>query len=191
MAMPKERLLERFWTADDVRALPEDGNRYECIDGTLLVTPSPRWVHQRAVWELMLRLNTYVREYTLRDLLFSPADLQLEVGTLVQPDAFVAQMHKHARPPYDWPDVASLLLAVEVLSPSTARRDRTVKREFYQRVGVGEYWVVDVDAQRVERWRAADSEPELLTTSLTWAPAGASAPLVLDLAEYFAEVMGA
>ena len=189
--MPAERLLERYWTADDVRALPDDGNRYECIDGALLVTPSPRWTHQRAVLRCVLRLSAFVDEQKLGDLLFSPADIELEPGTLVQPDAFVAQVRAHAHPPYQWPDVASLLLAVEVLSPSTARRDRTVKREFYQRTGVGEYWVVDVDAQRVERWRATDTEPEILTTSLTWAPPGASAPLVLNLREYFAEVTGA
>ena len=189
--MAMTRLRERYWTADDVRALPDDGNRYECIDGALLVTPSAQMVHQRAVTDLMFLLHTFVRDSTEGHLLFSPADIELEPGTLVQPDVFVALAKENAQRPYEWPDVASLLLAVEVLSPSTARRDRTVKREFYQRVGVGEYWVVDADAQRVERWRAADSEPELLTTSLTWAPAGASAPLVLDLAEYFAEVMGA
>jgi Uma2 family endonuclease len=189
MAMP--RLVERYWTADDVRALPDDGNRYECIDGALLVTPSPRWTHQRAVLRCVLRLAAFVDEQRLGDLLFSPADIELEPGTLVQPDAFVAQVRAHARPPYEWPDVESLLLAVEVLSPSTARRDRTVKREFYQRTGVGEYWVVDVDARRVERWRAADSEPEILSETLMWAPEGAARPLVLDLREYFAEVLGA
>jgi Uma2 family endonuclease len=188
MVMP--HLVERYWTADDVRALPDDGNRYECIDGALLVTPSPRWTHQRAVFRLMLRLTAFVDEHALGDLLFSPADIELEPGTLVQPDAFVAQMRAHAQPPYEWSDVASLLLAVEVLSPSTRRRDRTVKREFYQRSGVGEYWVVDVDARRVERWRAADSEPEILSETLTWAPVGAAAPLELNLPEYFAEVTG-
>jgi Uma2 family endonuclease len=189
MAMP--RLVERYWTADDVRALPDDGNRYECIDGALLVTPAPRWVHQRAVQELALRLHAFVRAHTLGHLFFTDADLELEPRTLVQPDVFVARVHGHAEPPYDWPDVASLLLAIEVLSPSTKHRDRTVKREFYQRVGVGEYWVVDVDARRVERWRAADTEPEILTEELRWAPNGASAPLVLNLREYFAEMTGA
>jgi Uma2 family endonuclease len=189
MAMPD--LVERYWTADDVRALPDDGNRYECIDGALLVTPSPRWVHQRAVQELALGLHAFVREHRLGHLFFTDADLELEPGTLVQPDVFVARTHPYATPPYDWPDVASLRLAVEVLSPSTRRRDRTVKREFYQRTGVGEYWVVDVDARRVERWRATDAEPEVLTETLMWAPAGASAPLVLNLHEYFAEVTGA
>ena len=62
------------------------------------------------------------------------------------------------------------LLAVEVLSPSTARADRTVKRRLYQRAGVPEYWIVDLEARLVERWRPADERPEVLTDTLTWRP---------------------
>lgn len=189
MAMP--RLLERYWTADDVRALPDDGNRYECIDGALLVTPSPRYRHQQAVWELMLRLHAFVREQRLGDLLFSPADVELRPGMLVQPDAFVARIRAQATRPYEWSDIASLLLSIEVLSPSTATRDRTVKRDFYQQAGVGEYWIVDLDARCVERWRPLDKAPTIETRTLLWTPEGASAPLDLDLAEYFSSVHGA
>jgi len=184
-------LLERYWTADDVRALPDDGNRYECIDGVLLVTPSPRRTHQNAVMRLVLLLHSFVDDQRLGDLTFSPADVEVEPGTLVQPDLFVARDKDGTPTRKEWSDIESLLLAVEVLSPSTAQRDRTVKREFYQRVGVGEYWIVDVDARRVERWRSTDTAPESLTEELVWAPAGASAPLKIDLREYFAEVTGA
>ncbi len=77
---------------------------------------------------------------------------------------------------------------VEVVSPATARYDRTIKRALYQRVGVMEYWIVDLDARLVERWRPEDTRPEIVTDSLTWHPAGTSEPMVLDLEAFFKEV---
>lgn len=82
------------------------------------------------------------------------------------------------------------ILAVEVLSPSTARYDRALKRKLYQRVGVAEYWIVDLDARLVERWRPEDERPEIVTDRLIWVPAGAPEPLAVGLDEYFREVMG-
>ena len=79
---------------------------------------------------------------------------------------------------------------VEISSPSTARYDRTLKQLRYQRAGVPEYWVVELDARLVERWRPTDSRPEILTDRLAWQPTGASSPLELDVAEYFQEVTG-
>ena len=86
-----------------------------------------------------------------------------------------------------------MLLAVEVLSPSTARADRTVKRRLFQRVGVPEYWIVDVAAWLVERWRPGEDRPEILTETLSWhpAPAGGGRPLVIDLAQLFSEILEA
>jgi Uma2 family endonuclease len=79
-------------------------------------------------------------------------------------------------------------LTVEVLSPSSAGHDRVKKRPGYQR-NVPEYWIVDLDARRVERGRPADQRPEILTESLEWLPEGAKAPLRTDLAAYFAAVL--
>ena len=81
------------------------------------------------------------------------------------------------------------MLAVEVLSPSTARRDRREKRRLYQRFA-DEYWIVDLDARLVERWRPGDVRPEVLDETLSWQPAGAVEPLVVDLAAYFREAWG-
>ena len=72
-----------------------------------------------------------------------------------------------------------------MLSPSTARYDRVVKRKFYQRQQVGEYWIVDLDARLIERWQPSDHSPEILSDSLTWAPAGAPAALTIDLEALF------
>ncbi len=118
MAMPD--LVERKWTAEDVRALPEDGNRYECIDGALLVTPAPSYDHGYAVEFLYDRLRDYVRANALGALRLAPADVEIVPGTMVQPDLFVARSADGARI-RDWREIAELVLAVEVLSPTAAQ----------------------------------------------------------------------
>lgn len=185
MGMPQ---ATQQWTAEMVRALPEDGKRYECIDGELFVTPAPRLLHQRALTTLLLLLHVYVKRHQVGELLFSPADIEFDPRTLVQPDLFVAPF-VGGRRPRNWPEIHELLLAVEVLSPSTARADRQVKRRKYQRQGVPEYWIVDLDARLVERWRPADERPEILELRLEWRPAGAPEPLAIELAAFFSEVL--
>jgi Uma2 family endonuclease len=187
--MGMAQLVERYWTAEEVRALPEDGNRYECIDGVLLVTPAPRPLHQRACMALLLSLEPFVRQHALGELLFSPADIELQPGTLVQPDLFVYRTAGGARV-QAWGDITGLLLAIEVLSPSTARRDRGLKREFYQRTHVGEYWVVDLDARLVERWTLGSERPEILRDSLRWSPQGREATLDIALPGFFEAILG-
>lgn len=175
------------WTPERVLALPEDDRRYECIDGQLLVTPAPRPAHQRLLAELHLLIAPYVRRHELGEALPLAADLTLEPTALVQPDLFV--IPASVRPPIRaWRDVTALLLAVEVLSPGTAARDRGIKRRFYQRVGVPEYWIVDLDARLVERWRPADERPEIIDGLLEWHPDPASEPLRIELPSLFGEV---
>ena len=177
------------WTADLVRSLPDDGNRYELVDGALLVTPAPSLRHQRVLKALSDRLTPYVRRHRIGELLFSPADISLGEDEILQPDLFVAPLIAGRRPD-NWTDIRGLLLAVEVLSPSTARYDRQVKRRRFQRAGVPEYWIVDLDHRRIERWRPADRQAELLTEMLSWHPAGATEPLGIDLPALFEEVWG-
>lgn len=176
------------WTAELVRAMPDDGNRYELIEGQLLVTPAPRGLHQVAVRELMRRLDPWVSATPGVDLLFSPADLSLGEDELLQPDLFVYRTAAGTQL-RDWSDITALLVVVEVLSPSTARYDRQLKRRRYQRAGVPEYWIVDLDARVVERWRPADARPEVVTDHLVWRPDGEAA-LTIDLAAYFTSVCG-
>lgn len=73
-------------------------------------------------------------------------------------------------PPSDWPEVGIPRLIVELLSHSTARHDRITKRAVYQECGVPEYWIVDLDARLVERWRPGDERPEILDRALDWRP---------------------
>ena len=185
MGMPE--ILER-WTAARVRELPEDGNRYEVVDGELLVTPAPRLLHQKAVFCLARLLDDHVRLVGGGHVFSSPADIEFDPHTLVQPDVLVAPS-VHGRSPRMWTDISTLLLAVEVLSPSTARADRTVKRRRYQRAGVPEYWIVDLDARLVERWRPGDQRPEVLTEGLVWELRAGVEPLVIDLGAYFRTVL--
>jgi len=187
MGMP--RAAER-WTADMVRALPNDGNRYEVIDGELLVTPAPSALHQRAVGEIFLRLENYLRGKTWGEVLFSPADISFSADRLVQPDVFVAPPGPSGRRVREWSEIRGLLLAVEVLSPSTARADRQTKRRLYQEEGVPEYWIVDLDARVVERWRPGDERPEIVATTLTWQPDSSATPFELDLTAFFQAVLG-
>jgi Uma2 family endonuclease len=184
MAMPA---VAHYWTPDEVRALPDDGNRYEVVAGELLVTPAPKLPHQEAVGRLYLILREYLGRVSIGHVLFSPADLTPEPGALVQPDLFVVPLILGRRP-RDWTDIGELLLAVEILSPSTARADRTVKRRLYQRAGVAEYWIVDLEARLVERWRPNDERPEVLTEELSWQPDAGATPLLVSLGSFFKQV---
>lgn len=185
MGMPE--LLER-WTAARVRELPEDGNRYEVVDGELLVTPAPSFDHQEAAGRMLIALQAYLNGGSVGAVVMSPADIELDPATLVQPDVFVVPL-EGGRRPKRWVDIRGLLLAIEVLSPSTARADRTIKRRRYQRAGVPEYWVVDLDARLVERWRPDDVRPEVLTEKLAWQPDASKPPFELDLPKYFAQAL--
>jgi Uma2 family endonuclease len=178
------------WTAAMLRDLPDDGRRYEVVDGELLVTPAPAWRHQRAVGALYLRLATWLAQHRLGEVIVAPADVELDARTLVQPDLFVVPLVDGRRPDR-WEDVGTLLLAIEVLSPSSARADRHLKRRRYQRQGVPDYWIVDLDARLVERWRPADERPEILAESLEWQPAAGEPALAIDLTAFFEEVLDA
>lgn len=186
MHMPE---LAKRWTREEVLALPDDGNRYELLDGELLVSPSPKGIHQRAVWALYDRIKPYGREHRIGLTGLAPSDLDLRSGQLLQPDLFVVPLQE-GREPLEWPEFGVPLLVVEVLSPSTALSDRNRKRHRYQRSGVAEYWIVDTDARLVERWKPEDERPEILAERIEWQPGPGTAPLVIDLTEYFREVWG-
>ena len=171
-----------------VRALPKDRNRYEGIDGDLIVSPGPSWTHQRAVQRLALRLISYLDRNPVGDLLTGPGDIQFNHETLVEPDLFVVPL-VDGKAPGRWEDVKSLLLVIEVLSPSSARTDRLRKRQLYLREGAPEYWVVDVDSRLIQRWTAGRDGPEIVDGHLRWRPNDLAAEIVLVLDDYLAEVL--
>jgi Uma2 family endonuclease len=182
----------RVWTRDEVLALQDaapPGVRYELIDGELLVSPSPAQPHQFVLAPLFARLYAYCHATGVGRVLWSPADLSLDDDSIVQPDLFVIP-GLAAPAPRGWESVKRLLLAVEVVSPTSGRTDRWTKRRFYQRQRVPEYWIVDTDARLAERWRPDDERPEILADTIVWTPSAELEPLVIDLHALFTESLG-
>ena len=178
----------RRWTMPEVRALQDESRawpRYELIDGELLVTPAPTIDHYRGVMWLFRVLDRYLARQPIGEAMLSPADLTLRRGTISQPDIFVAPRDEADRAKA-WSDIKHLLLAVEVLSPSTRAHDRGRKRMHYQKAGVAEYWIVDLGRRTVERWQPGDDRPEILSQKIVWHPRGAAKPLTVDLSRLFA-----
>ena len=131
------------WTWADYLRLPDDGQRYEIIEGTLYVSPAPGFDHQYAVLELASRLRSFVRAQALGLVLVAPFDVRLPgVANPVQPDLvyFRTGNGPQAGDPYfeGVPD-----LVAEVLSPGTSRLDHYVKFGAYEKAGVREYWLLD------------------------------------------------
>lgn len=189
MAMPAGSI--RRWTAREVRQLiaqaPAAAPRYELVDGELLVTPSPRREHQIALRLLIVALSQYLDNERVGEPFLSPSDVELAPDDLRQPDIFVVPLDEDRRVANHGLPFRRLILAIEILSPSSARHDRVRKRPGYQK-HVGDYLIFDLDARLVERWRAGAGRPEILTERLEWLPDGASTPMVVDLPAFFARV---
>jgi Uma2 family endonuclease len=126
-------------------------------------------------------LRHYVEVHRVGHLFQSPADISWSDDTLVQPDLFVANLEQ-ART-MDWREIKTLLLAIEVLSPSTARYDRFTKRRLYQEVEVPDYWIVDPDRRLVELWTPEREFPDIERGEVTWHPAGAAQAFTINLEE--------
>lgn len=165
MGMPAPQAIT---TIDELLALPEDGMRHELLDGEHVVTPAPKFQHQDVLGQLLVVLHEALQERDDLVVLSSPADIYLGPRTLVQPDLFIVQVEQERRKDIHWKDVPTPLLVVEILSPTTAARDRGKKRRIYLDSGVGEYWIVDIDAQIIERWRSGDERPEIVHGELIW-----------------------
>jgi Uma2 family endonuclease len=172
-----------FYTKEMVQALPYDGERYETVHGELLVTPSPRLIHQRVLRRLTGVLSGYVEAERVGEVLFAPADISWGPDILVQPDLFVAALAETRTD--DWSRVRTLLLVIEILSPSTARQDRFTKRRLYQEVGTPTAWFVDCDARHVEVWTPDATFPVFESERVRWEPDGATCPLLLDIPPLF------
>jgi Uma2 family endonuclease len=185
------RAAHREWTVDMLDELPDDGNRYELIDGELFVTPSPSDVHQLIVGTLHARLRAYLRPTTVARAIGSPSDVRREDRrkNRVQPDVYAVRLIEGLRPAYPF-DLADVLLAVEVLSPSGVTYDMHTKRELYLRSGVPEYWVVDPVARTIARWRNLSEPGELIAERIEWQPAGLDHPFVMELPEFFDDALG-
>jgi Uma2 family endonuclease len=173
----------QHWTYAEYARLPDDGNRYEVIAGELVVSPSPRPKHQRAVVRLTFALEGFTQAHGLGEIYAAPTDLLLSDGDYLVPDLLFVPRERAGivseRAIESAPD-----LVIEIISPSTALRDRGIKRERYALFGVPEYWVVDVELRQIEVYRLAENPykpAEIATGTLVWQPVENGPSLTLSV----------
>jgi Uma2 family endonuclease len=182
MNAPTSRLP---WTYEEYAALPDDGNRYEVLDGEVLVTPSPSPHHQRVLFRLARCLHDYVERHGLGEV-FMDVDVLFAKGQFLRPDLVFIPADRS-----DGVSVRGIELApglvVEVPSPGSSKIDRVKKPARYGDFGIPEYWVLDPAAGVVLIWRFAEGAvgATLPTGRFEWHPAGAPEPLVLGVEALF------
>lgn len=171
----------KVWTIDDLNRLPDDGNRYEVLHGDLYVTPTPSPDHATTVARISAILIPFVDKHVL-GLVFAGHPVIQTKDSHVEPDLIVRQP---PAPKSDWKDAPVPILVVEVLSPTTWRRDVGPKRDFYvNEVRVPDYWIVDEERRRIFVIRPG--VPDVVVTDrFEWSPAGASASLAIKLDDVF------
>jgi Uma2 family endonuclease len=145
------RITTKF-SYEDLQHFPNDGNRYEIVDGELFVTPSPIPLHQRIVTNLAAQLWQHVRKHNLGELYVAPLDVVFTDITVLEPDVlFVSQARLHIIGEKNLSGPPDLV--VEVLSESSSRLDREIKPKQYALHGVPEFWRIDPWVKTVEVFR--------------------------------------
>jgi Uma2 family endonuclease len=179
-SVPKREL----WTVDDVWALPSRaGYRYEALHGELLVTAFPSAPHQRIATELSWLLTAWSRARR-GFVVHAPGGVFISNTTWLEPDVAVYPIARDDAAE-DYRTFPPPVLAVEVLSPSTRKRDRHRKRPAYLAHGVGEVWIVDHERRQIEQWTSASEFPVVVTDRIEWSPREGVEPLVFELSELF------
>jgi Uma2 family endonuclease len=148
-----------------------------------------RRVGREGVWRVLGHFGRLARAHAgphgIDAALASLADISSGEDTLVQPDLFVADLTTFKQT-WQWADIRTLHLAVEVLSPSTARADRLTKRRLYQEQRIPHYWIVDVDQQQVEVWTPDALSPAVEQEELIWRHPAVPVNCTVDLRQLFA-----
>lgn len=142
----------RALTVDDIVDYPDDGHRYELIDGTLVIGPSCATAHQRMLASLTVLLHPLVPP--VLEMLHGPFNVRLADHTQLQPDLVVAPREQFT----EWSLLGPPLLTVEVLSPNTRRHDLMVKHSVLEEFGCPSYWVIDPDEPRLIAWELRDGK---------------------------------
>jgi len=140
------------FTYDDYRQLPDDGKRYEIIDGELYMATSPTSNHQKNVRNFIFTLTFYLRNHPIGEAIQGPLEVFFSETNLAQPDVmFIGKDRLNIIKPTQIKGAPDLV--IEVLSPSTEKRDRTITLEMYARFGVREYWMAKEKTATVEIFR--------------------------------------
>jgi Uma2 family endonuclease len=175
----------RGWTYEEFARLPDDGNRYEVIAGELHVTPPPETPHQEASARFFMELRGFAtKQHSLGLVLYAPVAVLFGEGDYLEPDiVFLRNDHGEFRTRRGIEGPPDLV--VEVLSRSTARQDRGIKRERYAAYGVPEYWIVDPDRGTVEVYHLQEGagRATIVRDRLRWQPVPAGPVLELDVRE--------
>ena len=154
---------DKTWTYDDYAALPDDGNRYEVIEGELVMAPAPRVDHQRCSLNLILIVGPHVKAHNLGEVLAAPCDVVLDKRNVLQPDLiFISNARAEVITEKNLQGAPDL--AVEILSPSSLRRDRIQKMRIYARHGVPHLWLIDAQARTLEEFVLDGSTYRLTST---------------------------
>lgn len=171
----------KVWTLEELHSLPDDGNKYELLHGELFVTPAPTLDHETIIARLNALLVPFVMANGL-GYVYSGTSVITQGANELLPDLLVRQP---APPKTDWKSAPIPSLVVEVMSPSTRRRDREYKGPFYvDEIGVPEYWIVDGDRRSITVVRRG-AAPFTTTDQLTWAPAGIAATHEINPVDVF------
>jgi Uma2 family endonuclease len=172
------------YTVAQLRDFPHDGNRYELLDGVLLVTPGPSYAHQLILSRLQFALTSaLVADADARAVVVAPGEVQEGDTTLLEPDLLVVPAHYPPSTP--WKKMTGWWLAVEVMSRSSRVYDRDFKRAAYLEMGVEEVWLVDPRERVVDAWRAGQAAAARHDGTLDWRPRQAERKITVDLAELF------
>jgi Uma2 family endonuclease len=171
-----------LYTVDDLARFPDDGNRYELLNGVLLVTPAPAAVHQLVANRIQTRLSVALA-LTGHAHVVGPGAVVRKPRTQLQPDILVYSARFSPRT--DWPAISEHWLAVEVISRSSRVYDREFKRDAYFALGVQQVWLVDWREGVVEISRAAGKSRRARDV-IKWRVAQADVIVRIDLAEIFA-----
>lgn len=146
------------WRYADYLRLPDDGKRYEIIEGVLYVANAPEYEHQFIVTKATTRLDSFVSEHNLGVILTAPFEVHLAENTRpVQPDVLFIQAAHQPRPGAKFFTGAPDLI-IEVISPSSIRHDRRIKFDTYEAAGVSEYWLADPKTRSVEVYTLSNGE---------------------------------
>ncbi len=137
------------WTYDDYAATPDDGKRYQIIDGVLFMSPAPNRWHQQTVGRIFRYLSAHIGDAGIGEVYIASFDVELSPKTVVQPDV-LAILNAHLERISDARIIGAPDLVVEVASPGTAGFDRRQKQDAYAFAGIPEYWIVDPASHTIE-----------------------------------------
>lgn len=157
--------VETLLTNRDLEGLPQDGNRYELIEGELYVSTAPELIHQRVIGKLHFAFATYLVKKAIGEILYGPGVILSDYDGVI-PDLVYLSNERREQIATGTRIYGAPNLVIEVLSPGTQNmeRDRKVKLRLYDKYGIDEYWVIDTRARSIEVYRRESDKLKFFTT---------------------------